>query len=160
MVDGVGVRDTLLLDTHIVLWYTARRAVEMSAQCVVDIDRALTSGAVVVSSVSLRELALLDARGRITLGMDCDAWVVRVAEAGIRFVPLEPPVAVASARLPGTLHRDPVDQMLIATARHYGWRLVTRDRRILDYARQGHVRALDAGIGRTVGEPRRRMRKR
>lgn len=34
--------------------------------------------------------------------------------------------------------------MLIATARHIGAVLVTRDRRILDYGALGHVRALDA----------------
>jgi PIN domain nuclease of toxin-antitoxin system len=37
---------------------------------------------------------------------------------------------------------DPADRLLIATARDLGVPLVTRDRRILDYAAQGHVDAI------------------
>jgi PIN domain nuclease of toxin-antitoxin system len=44
--------------------------------------------------------------------------------------------------LPGELHADPADRLLIATARQLGVPLVTRDRRILDYAAQGHVDAI------------------
>jgi PIN domain nuclease of toxin-antitoxin system len=51
---------------------------------------------------------------------------------------------VDSARLPGDLHGDPADRMLVATARRVGATLVTRDGRILDYADGGHLSVLDA----------------
>jgi PIN domain nuclease of toxin-antitoxin system len=44
--------------------------------------------------------------------------------------------------LPGKLHRDLADRLLVATARDLGARLVTRDERILAYAAQGHLDAI------------------
>jgi PIN domain nuclease of toxin-antitoxin system len=49
---------------------------------------------------------------------------------------------VSCHRLPSQLHDDPVDRILVATARIEGLTLVTRDRALLDYATQGHLRAL------------------
>jgi PIN domain nuclease of toxin-antitoxin system len=49
---------------------------------------------------------------------------------------------VSCHQLPGRLHDDPIDRILVATARREGLTLITRDRAILDYAAQGHVRAL------------------
>ena len=59
--------------------------------------------------------------------------------------PIEPAITVDSVRLPGSLHADPADRFLIATARHWSSALVTADAKILDYSAQGHVRAVDAG---------------
>jgi PIN domain nuclease of toxin-antitoxin system len=58
---------------------------------------------------------------------------------GVRLTPLAPEAAIEAAFLPGPLHRDPADRLLIATARDLGAPLVTRDALILAYARQGHV---------------------
>lgn len=56
--------------------------------------------------------------------------------------PLAPDAAIEAGALPGTLHRDPADRLLIATARDLGVPLVTRDARILAYAAQGHLDAI------------------
>ncbi|MCL5998891.1 MAG: type II toxin-antitoxin system VapC family toxin [Chloroflexi bacterium] len=48
-------------------------------------------------------------------------------------------IAIESTRLPGEFHRDPADQMIVATARVYGCPLVTSDDKILNYA---HVRTI------------------
>ncbi|MEK6609331.1 MAG: type II toxin-antitoxin system VapC family toxin [Gemmatimonadota bacterium] len=153
--------DALLLDTHVLIWYTQGDRAELSPSCVVELDAARAGGRLVASAMSVREFAMLEARGRIGLAIECGAWVERSRrEYHVRYVPLEAEVAIASTRLPGVVQRDPIDQMLVATARHYGWRLVTRDRAILDYASHGYVKALDAGRGRAVGEPRRRPRAR
>jgi PIN domain nuclease of toxin-antitoxin system len=61
---------------------------------------------------------------------------------GFRAVSLEPEVALIASYLPGNFHRDPADRLLIATARDLGGPLVTRDRRILDYAAHGHLDAI------------------
>lgn len=61
---------------------------------------------------------------------------------GIRPASFTPDIAIDSAQLPGDLHRDPGDRLLIATARHLAIPIVTRDRLILAYAEQGHVRAI------------------
>lgn len=153
----IAVADALLLDTHVLLWYVEGVRGEMSVSCIAALDEARGMGRLLASAVSVRELALLDSMGRIHLTRECGAWIDQAnARHGIRYVPLDADVAVASTRLPGAMHRDPIDQMLVATARQYGWRLVTRDRAILDYASHGYVKALDAGRGRAVGEARRR----
>jgi hypothetical protein len=46
--------------------------------------------------------------------------------------------------LPGALHGDPADRILGATARILRATLLTKDRSLLDYSRQHHVRTLSA----------------
>jgi PIN domain nuclease of toxin-antitoxin system len=55
---------------------------------------------------------------------------------------LTPEVLISSSYLPGSPPRDPADRIIAATARVQGYRLVTRDRLLLDYAEAGHVEAL------------------
>ncbi len=52
---------------------------------------------------------------------------------GVQLIELNPEVAVASTRLPGEFHRDPADQIIVATARVEGSPLVTSDEKILRY---------------------------
>jgi len=135
----------LLLDTHVWLWYMEDRTREMSAACVEVLDQSAEEGLLRVSAFSVWEIAMLDAKGRIALSRDCGEWVSAALSApGVQLAPLDPAVAVASTRLPGGFRSDPVDQILVATSRVRGWPLVTRDRRILAYARRGHLRAVDA----------------
>ena len=58
---------------------------------------------------------------------------------GIRLLDLTPAIAVGSTQLPGSFHRDPADQIIVATARALGIELVTVDERILRYT---HVRTI------------------
>jgi PIN domain nuclease of toxin-antitoxin system len=52
-------------------------------------------------------------------------------------VPLTPEVACEACRLPGVFDGDPVDQIVVATARVHGLTLVTGDTRMRAYP---HVR--------------------
>jgi PIN domain nuclease of toxin-antitoxin system len=89
---------------------------------------------------------MLVAKGRLTLERDVGEWVEQALSLpGIDLVGLEPDIAIAASRLPGQLHGDPADQLIVATARRTGSLLLTDDRQILDYAAAGHVRALRAG---------------
>jgi PIN domain nuclease of toxin-antitoxin system len=65
-----------------------------------------------------------------------------LSRRGVRLTPLEPEVALSASYIRRPLHSDPADRLLIATARDLGVPLVTRDRRILDYAALGHVEAI------------------
>jgi PIN domain nuclease of toxin-antitoxin system len=65
-----------------------------------------------------------------------------LARPGIRAVPLPHRLAIRAAFVPGELHGNPAARLLIATAREFGVPLLTRDRRILDYAGQRHVDAI------------------
>ena len=144
------VGEPLLLDTHVWIWYEEDRTQELSAVCVEELDRAAEAGLLRVSVFSAWEVARLDAKGRIALSQECGEWVsLALAAPGMQLAPFDPAVAVASTRLPGGFRSDPVDQILIATSRVLGWPLVTRDRRILEYARRGHLRTLDASARRS-----------
>ena len=88
---------------------------------------------------------MLEAKGRLTLSRGMRDWVRRaLGVPGVRLAELSPELALDSSSLPGTVHGDPADRILIATARHLGATLVTRDRHIVAYGEQGLLAVLDA----------------
>ncbi len=75
---------------------------------------------------------------------DPKTWFARVMAAPtVRLAALTAGIAVDASFLPGRLHGDPADRLLIATARHLGVPIVTRDAKIKAYAEQGFVEMLD-----------------
>jgi PIN domain nuclease of toxin-antitoxin system len=60
----------------------------------------------------------------------------------MRLTEMRPNVLIASSFLPGTAPRDPADRIIAATARDLGCTLLTRDRALLDYGEQGHVKVM------------------
>jgi PIN domain nuclease of toxin-antitoxin system len=135
----------LLLDTHVWIWLMEGVTTELSAAAITKLRAGSRAGRLMVSAISVWEVAMLDAKRRITLSMDCSTWVERaLAAPGIELVALSPAIAIQSTRLPGNLSGDPADGMLVATARANGARLVTRDRTLIDYAAGGHLAVLDA----------------
>ena len=74
---------------------------------------------------------------------DPKTWFSKIMAApGIREAAMTPEIAVDASYLPGDLHGDPADRLLIATARHLNAPLVTRDTKIIAYAKQGFVQVL------------------
>jgi PIN domain nuclease of toxin-antitoxin system len=133
----------VLLDTCAIIWMVQEEP--MAPAALSAIRQAAATGSVFVSPVSAWEVGLLATRRRqsLTFRPDPITWCERLLERpSIRPVPLCHRVAVSAALLPGELHADPANRLLIATARQLGVPLVTRDRRILDYAAQGHVDAI------------------
>ena len=109
------------------------------------IDRAVAAGALRIAAISLWEIALLASRGRIVLGKSVGLWLEEaLADPGPAIDPLSPQVAIEASSLPETFHRDPADRLIVATARVANATLMTRDRRILDYAGRGHLTAIAA----------------
>jgi PIN domain nuclease of toxin-antitoxin system len=136
----------LLLDTHVWIWAAERREEELSLSVLKVIDAASRHGPVLISAISLWEIAMLAERNRITLSVDPLQWIERAAALpSVQIVELTPRIAVGSTNLPGKPHADPADRILMATARDTGARLVTCDRRILRYAESTRALAvLDA----------------
>ena len=60
----------------------------------------------------------------------------------MRLAHLSPDLLIVSSYLPGTPPRDPMDRILIATARDLAATLVTRDREMLAYGERGNVSVL------------------
>ena len=124
----------LLLDTHCWIWSQFGLDHEFSAAGLSLFRRAASDGILLLSIISVWEVALLESKRRIHLQMDCFDWVSQALKTpGLSLVPLTPEIAVESSHLPGNLHGDPVDRILVATARNMGARLMTRDRLLLKY---------------------------
>lgn len=84
-----------------------------------------------VSDVSLREVATLYDLGRIRLAIPLREWLDKAtAPPLVRRGGISPAIAAETASLPDSFHRDPADRILVATARVLGATLLTQDRRI------------------------------
>ncbi len=95
-----------------------------------------------VSPMTAWEIGMLVARGRLALSEDPQRWFEALLETGVELSVMSPAILVASSFLPQSPLRDPVDRIIVATARAQGFRIMTRDRPILDYAVTGHVQAI------------------
>ena len=123
----------ILLDTHSWVWW-ASDAGELSKPARRAIDDAVAEGRGLVSSISVWEVAMLVARGRLRLTMAVEDWVTQAERIpGLRFVLVNNAIALRSVRLPGRLHEDPADRIIIATTLRHGAAVVTKDERIRRY---------------------------
>jgi PIN domain nuclease of toxin-antitoxin system len=117
---------TLLLDTHVLLWW-----LDDPKQLSRAARRAIQDGAnpVYISAAVAWEITIKKALGKLDAPDDLED----VIEAN-RFLPLPItiPHALAVRSLPHH-HRDPFDRILIAQALHEGFRLVNRDSEIAKY---------------------------
>jgi PIN domain nuclease of toxin-antitoxin system len=133
----------LLLDTHVWLWYAEGNTDRLRLASIKKLDDARQRDGLVVSAISIWEVGILSAKGRIQLSVPLRDWVHdALGAAGIRFAPLDASAAAESTLLPGELHGDPADRMLVATARTQNLPLATRDDDILRYGKLGFVRTV------------------
>ncbi len=138
-------KPSYLLDTHIWFWLVRGREGRLAADTAARLDQAALRAPLGVSVISVWEIALSASKGRIGLGMSVQEWVgLALDRPGFMLMDLTPAIAIESCNLPGAFHADPADRFLVATARLKNAVIVTRDRRILSYAKQGHVRTLAA----------------
>jgi PIN domain nuclease of toxin-antitoxin system len=133
----------LLLDTCAAIYITDDA--RMMPQAVEAIDDAFDRNqAVYLSPVTAWEVGLLASKGRFKSSLSPKRWLDRLLsfrEISLCAMPAD--VLLEASFLPGDLHSDPADRIIAATAREYGYTVVTRDRALLDYAAAGHLRALE-----------------
>lgn len=129
----------LLLDTHVWIWS------QESPETLGDVTRAMLEEQeteVFLSPVSSLELARLAWGGRISMEGRVQTWAQNASQALLaKTAAFTHEIGIASYELPGEFHRDPVDRMLVATARLMDLTFLTADERILRY---GHVSTLNA----------------
>jgi PIN domain nuclease of toxin-antitoxin system len=132
---------SLLLDTNAAIWLSQD---ELNAAASEKLDEAARAGvATCVSAITAWEIGLLVSRNRLTIGATPLRWFEQLlARPGLQLAELSPSILIASSFLPGTPPRDPMDRILIATARELAATLVTRDREIITYGAAGHVGVL------------------
>ena len=122
----------ILLDTHIWIWWVHRNpALSAQVRAFIESSRA---GGIGVSVISCWEVAKLVEGRRIVLTYPVLEWLQQaLAYPGVRLLDFSPQIAVEATQLPGNFHRDPADQIIVATARVFDVPLVTVDAKILAY---------------------------
>ena len=129
----------IVLDTHALVWWVAGDPA-LSRKAKTAIEREREGGAIIVSTISAWEIAMLVEHGRLVLSMDVGSWLAAAGQIeAVRFHPADVEIAIKSVALPGEFHKDPADRMIVATARKLAIPLVTKDERIRAYA---HVRTI------------------
>ncbi len=128
----------IVLDTHIWVWWV--HGDERLTPAQVETIHANEADVIGVSAISCWEVAKLVEGGRLELPCPLRVWFEQALNyPGIYLLELTPEIAIESTHLPGEFHRDPADQIIVATARVYSCPLVTADGRILKYP---HVTAI------------------
>jgi PIN domain nuclease of toxin-antitoxin system len=137
--------ERVLLDTHVWLWFSLGTPKKIPPPVLQVLEEAAKANGLMVSIVSVWELALLVARDRVVLPLPLSDWItLSLSRPEIRLVGLtRPTTAIDSVYLPGEIHGDPADRFLIASARSHRARLATRDEKIIAYGRAGHVKVLE-----------------
>lgn len=131
-----------LLDTHVWVWMMQNAPLEVSTGFFTEVDEWLHQGLAYLSPISCWELGLLVDGKQLQLDKPIETlWSLHTDPDGFRIAELTPRILIKSTQPPGELHRDPADRILTTSAREYGLTMVTRDKSLLRYAKQGHLKA-------------------
>lgn len=122
----------VILDTHIWLWWVHEPG-KLTSRQIEEISKN-EKESIGVSAISCWEIAKLVEYKRLELPVELEEWFKKALNyPGIQLLNLTPEIAIESTRLPGDFHRDPADQIIVATARLNSCPLITSDRKIKDY---------------------------
>nr|VFK43364.1 MAG: PIN domain nuclease, a component of toxin-antitoxin system (PIN domain) [Candidatus Kentron sp. TC]VFK46010.1 MAG: PIN domain nuclease, a component of toxin-antitoxin system (PIN domain) [Candidatus Kentron sp. TC] len=128
----------IIMDTHVWVWWVHNddRLTDRIREHV----RANEEEGLGVSVISCWEVAKLVEISKLTLHCPIDEWMeTALIYPGIQLLELTPEIAIESTQLPGEFHRDPADQIIVATARVHECPVLTVDDKILNYS---HVQSL------------------
>ena len=121
-----------LLDTHILLWWL-RRDPRLPGAYLDVLNGASTESPLLLSEISLWEIATLHSLGRIEFDLPLRDWLDRAtAPPLVQKVGISTAIAAEVAAIPDSFHRDPADRLIVATARVFGAKLMTCDQKIVN----------------------------
>jgi len=123
----------IVLDTHVWVWWVSQTPL-LSMRVKRLIDRCTPSDPAYLSSISVWEVAMLVAKGRLQLTMDTADWIAKCeALPNLRFVPIDNRILLRATSLPEPFHKDPADRFIVSTALQLGARLFTKDDKLRAY---------------------------
>lgn len=123
----------LILDTNAWLAWTSwpSRITPKAVKAIIEEEK---RQGIIISAISVWEVAVKSALGKLILDREVRQWVSFAASyPGFNLVPLDPADALESTQIPGDFHKDPADRILIAMARRMDCPIVTGDRAIRSY---------------------------
>jgi PIN domain nuclease of toxin-antitoxin system len=125
----------VLLDTHVWIWAAADAPKALGPKARRALARQAALGRVAVSAASAFEIAALFTAGRLKLNQPAERWIRESLERGaLRVIDVTTAIASDAGAIPSSQLADPLDRLLVATARDRDLPLVTCDRAVLDYA--------------------------
>jgi PIN domain nuclease of toxin-antitoxin system len=93
-----------------------------------------------VAAISLLEVARKEAKGELVFGMPLVDWFrLALPHNRVKLIEAAADIAIDATRLPEWSHKDPADQLIVATARVHRLTVLTSDGKILGYP---HVKSL------------------
>ena len=129
----------IIIDTHIWLWLL-HDPTQLSNAAQEQIEIEEPQNGILVSAISVWEIAVKSSLGKLALSLQIDDWyALAKTHSGIVIEPLNPADAISSTQLPGDFHKDPADRIIVAMARRYNVPLITCDNNILKYP---HVKTI------------------
>lgn len=128
----MGSLGVIILDTHVWIWWVHDDPqLPLGHKSVLKSQEPAGLG---ISAISCWEVAKLVEYGRLRLSEPLAWWMEKaLSYPGIQVLPLTPEIAIESTQLPQPFHKDPADQIIVATARIYNLGLMTCDIKILTY---------------------------
>jgi PIN domain nuclease of toxin-antitoxin system len=123
----------IVLDTHVWLWWLSNPE-KLSPAAAERIEKETQASGIRISSISVWEIAMLVAKGRLELVVDITEWfAVTESLSFVKFIPVNNSVAVQAVRLPGHFHDDPADRIIVATAMVSSASIISADNKIRGY---------------------------
>lgn len=133
----------MVLDTHVWIWLMTKKG-NLSKTFLKALDHLETDKRILISPMSVWEIGMLSEKGRVVPDKNVLDWIEQaLAKPNVYLSPITLQIAVQSTCLPGEVHGDPVDRILIATAHVENAVLVTADQKLLDYAQGKFISAYD-----------------
>lgn len=138
----------MLLDTHVWVWSVEGDVRRVGPRARRLLARAQSQDTLRISPATLFEVTALHTAGRLHLARPLEQWIHQAMEVGgVRIAALSPGMAIDAGQIPRTALADPLDRLLVATARELDATLLTSDARILDYASTtANVRVSNASV--------------
>ena len=128
----------IIIDTHMFIWWI-NKSPEFTGRLNKIIENNKKEG-LVLSVISLWEVAKLVEKERLKLKLPVKEWLDKAINYyNITIIPLTIDIIVKSTQLNGEFHKDPADQIIVATAIILDIPLLTADDKILKYKFVKHL---------------------
>ena len=124
----------IVLDTHAVIW-SATEDANLGRATRSLIANELKSDKVAVSAITFWEIAMLAAKGRLQDDVEVAQLRRRFFQGGGTEIAVDGEIAILAGNLQ-TLHGDPADRLIAATAIIHDATLITADRALLGWRHQ------------------------
>ncbi|MBI4645452.1 MAG: type II toxin-antitoxin system VapC family toxin [Bacteroidia bacterium] len=122
----------ILLDTHIWVWWVNEDPSLIKKHR--SLLENLNLGEAAISIISCWEIAKKVEVEKLKLKKPVSDWLeIAIKSSAVAIIPIDLKIILDSTSLPGKFHKDPADQLIVATARVLDISLLTADEKILKY---------------------------